>query len=93
MRGHFEFSFHTVSAEAAALADVEPALGLRGSQGWEIRGLTTLRDGSVLVALQRPLDEETALPAAPALSASLAEPLAAPLELLERQPPPRSADR
>lgn len=92
MRGHFEFAFHTVSAESASLGEVEPALGLRGSQGWEIRALTALRDGSVLVALQRPLDEETALPAAPALSASLAEPLAAPLELLERRAPPQSGD-
>lgn len=86
MRGHFEFAFHTVSAESAALAEVEPSLALRGSQGWEIRGLATLRDGSVIVALQRPLDEETSLPDAPALSASLAEPLAAPLELMERRP-------
>lgn len=85
MRGHFEFAFHTLSAESAALAEMEPALALRGSQGWEIRALATLRNGSVLVALQRPLDEETALPDAPALLASLAEPLAPPpLELLER---------
>lgn len=78
MRGHFEFAFHTVSAQSAALAEVEPALALCGAQGWEIRAVTALHDGTVLVALQRPLDEDTALPAAPAVSASLAEPLAAP---------------
>ena len=89
MRGHFEFAFHTVGPEAAALGEVEPTLALRGSQGWEIRGLTALRDGTVVVALQRPLDEATALPDAPTLSASLAEPLSAPpLELLERELPP-----
>jgi hypothetical protein len=88
MRGRFDFALHTISPEAAALGEVDATLALRGAQGWEIRGLTALRDGTVVVALQRPLGEETPLPDAPTLSASLAEPLAAPpLELLERERP------
>jgi hypothetical protein len=78
MRGAFEFTFHTVTANMAALAEGDPTLSLLGAQGWEIRGLTTLRDGSVLVALQRSLGEEPVLPDAPALSAALAEPLTPP---------------
>lgn len=78
---------HTVAAEAAIAGDVDPVLALMGSQGWEIRGVTALRDGSVVIALQRPLDEETALPDAPALSSALARPLAAPsLEELDCEP-------
>ena len=82
MRGRFEFAFYPLSPEAAALGDVDPALALMGSQGWEIRGVTTLPDGAVLVALQRPLDEETPLPDGPTLSASLATRLT--LDELER---------
>ncbi len=78
MRGRFEFAFHPLSPEAAALGEVDPTLALLGSQGWEIRGVTTLRDGAMIVALQRPLDEVTPLPDASTLSASLATPLAAP---------------
>ncbi len=78
MRGALEFTFHTVTANMAALAEGDPTLSLLGAQGWEIRGVTTLADGTVLVALQRPLDEERILPDAPALSAALAEPLTAP---------------
>jgi hypothetical protein len=85
MRGRFEYAFHPVSAEAAALGEVDPALALLGSQGWEIRGVTTLHDGVVLVSLQRPLDEETPLPDASTLSASLAIRLKAPtVDELER---------
>jgi hypothetical protein len=84
MRGAFEFTFHTVKAELAALAEGDPTLSLLGAQGWEMRGLTALPDGSVLVGLQRPLDEEPPLPDAPALSAALAEPLTASLDELER---------
>jgi hypothetical protein len=43
-----------------------------------MRALTTLADGSVLVGLQRPLDEEPPLPDATTLSATLAEPLSVP---------------
>ena len=78
MRGRFDFTFHAVTPNAAALAEGDPTLAFLGAQGWEIRGITTLRDGSVLVALQRPLDEEHPLPDAPSLSAALVEPLAAP---------------
>jgi hypothetical protein len=78
MRGAFDFTFHTVKPEMAALAEGDPTLALLGSQGWEIRGITMLRDGSVLIALQRLLDETSPLPDAPTLSAALVEPLAAP---------------
>jgi hypothetical protein len=78
MRGRFEFSFHTVAAGDAALGDVDATLALLGAQGWEIRALTTLANGSVLVGLQRPLDEEPPLPDATTLSATLAEPLTVP---------------
>ena len=85
MRGAFEFTFHTITANMAALAEGDPTLSLLGSQGWEMRGVTTLNDGTVLVALQRPLDEAHPLPDAPSLSAALTEPLTAPaLEGSER---------
>lgn len=77
---------HTISGREALLGDVDPVLALMGSQGWEIRAMTSLPDGAVLVALQRPLDEETSLPDAPALSSALAQPLAAPTpQELERE--------
>jgi hypothetical protein len=78
MRGRFEFTFHTIKPDMAALAEGDPTLSFLGAQGWEMRGLTTLEGGTVLVALQRPLDEEHPLPDAPSLSAALSEPLAAP---------------
>jgi len=78
MRGRFDFTFHTITPNAAALAEGDPTLAFLGAQGWEIRGITTLHDGSVLVALQRPLDETHPLPDAPSLSAALIEPLTAP---------------
>ena len=78
MRERFVFSFHTIDAASASLGDVDPTLALLGSQGWEIRGLTCMRDGTLTVALQRPYDEEAPLADAPSLSAALAEPLAAP---------------
>ncbi|HEX3467349.1 MAG TPA: hypothetical protein VHT05_04655 [Candidatus Elarobacter sp.] len=77
MRGRFEFSLYTISAAEAAAGSVDPTLALLGAQGWEIRALTTLTDGTVLAALQRPLDEELPLADATTLSASLAEPLTA----------------
>ena len=89
MRGHFEFTFHTIARADALGGDVDPTLALLGSQGWEIRGIAALADGALSVALQRPYDEATSLPDAPALSARLAEPLLAPtLEQLEREPSP-----
>ncbi len=58
MRGRFEFTFHTIAKGDAAGGDVDPSLALLGSQGWEIRGMTALSDGSLSVVLQRPYDEE-----------------------------------
>lgn len=78
MRGRFEFTFHPVAAEAAAIGEVDPTLALLGAQGWELRAITTRPDGSLLLALQRPLDEELPLPDASTLSATLEEPLTAP---------------
>lgn len=78
MRLHYAFSFHTIDHAAAAAGDVDPTLALMGSQGWEIRGIACLDDGTITVALQRPLGEDVPLPDAPALSAKLAEPLAFP---------------
>jgi hypothetical protein len=78
MRGRFDFTFHTLTPHAASLAEGDPTLAFLGSQGWELRGVTALPDGSVLVALQRPLGEEHPLPDAPSLSAALVEPLTAP---------------
>jgi hypothetical protein len=78
MRGRFEFTFHTIAKGDALGGDVDPSLALLGSQGWEIRGIATLSNGSLTVALQRCYDEELSLPDAPALSAALAEPLHAP---------------
>ena len=80
MRGRYEFSLHTIPADAAARGDVDPTLALLGAQGWEMRALATLPDGTALVGLQRPLDEALPLPDATTLSASLASPLVAPLE-------------
>jgi hypothetical protein len=78
MRCRFEFTFHRVTAEGAAIGEVDPTLALLGAQGWELRALATRPDGSMLVALQRPLDEELPLPDATTLSATLVEPLVPP---------------
>jgi hypothetical protein len=87
MRGRFEFTFHLVAEADALVGDVDPSLALLGSQGWEIRGVAALSSGVLSVALQRPYDEANPLPDAPALSARLAEPLAAPSAGdLEREP-------
>jgi hypothetical protein len=75
MRGRFEFSFHSL---APGDLGVDPTLALMGSLGWEIRGLAPGGDGSLVVALQRSLDDETALPDEAALVATLGEPLVAP---------------
>lgn len=78
MRARFDFAFHTLTPDAAARAEGDTTLDLLGAQGWEIRALAPLRDGTVLVALQRPRDEELPLPDAPAISAALADPLGPP---------------
>jgi hypothetical protein len=88
MRPRFEFSFHLIDEQSASNGDVDPTLALMGAQGWEIRGIAPAGEGRLSVALQRPIDEETALPDAPVLAATLAEPLAAPTpQELEREPP------
>jgi hypothetical protein len=78
MRGHFEFTFHIVTEAGALGGDVDPTLALLGSQGWEIRAMTTLSNGALSIALQRPYDDVLPLADAPALSAILAAPLTAP---------------
>lgn len=73
MRTRFEFALHTVRG-----GHVDPELALCGEQGWEIRGITAFADGAVVVALQRPIDEETLLPQPETLAASLEAPLSVP---------------
>ncbi len=77
MRGRYEFALYTI-APAGAPVEVEPALALMGSLGWEVRGIASTHGGGLVVALQRPLDEELPLPDAPTLAATLEEPLPAP---------------
>ena len=77
MRSRFEFTLYHIAAGDVA-GGVDPTLALLGSQGWEMRGLTRAADGALILAFQRPLDEDLPLPDAPTLAASLEEPLAAP---------------
>ena len=80
MRLRYEFALYPI--DAGELGEgVDPTLALMGAQGWEIRGITAAPGGSVVVALQRPLDEEAPLPDSGTLAATLEEPLAAPTEL------------
>jgi hypothetical protein len=74
MRSRFEFTFRTVTD----LGD-DPELALCGSLGWEIRGISARPSGEIVVALQRPLDEDVPLPLADAIAATLEEPLSPPL--------------
>jgi hypothetical protein len=76
MRGRFEFLLHRTNPGQSPAIDA--TLALLGSQGWEIRGLASRDDGSVIVALQRPLDEESPLAASSAIAATLEAPLLAP---------------
>ncbi len=93
MRPRFEFAFHTVTSDDVARAEVDPTLALLGAQGWEIRATCACENGSVLVALQRTLDEEHPLADASTLSSALAEPLIAPsLEELGRDVPTIAGD-
>jgi hypothetical protein len=78
VRGRFEFNLYPITADDAACGSVDKTLALLGAQGWEIRALSLLENGALLLALQRPLDEETPLPDAGTLSATLAEPLTVP---------------
>jgi hypothetical protein len=74
MRPRFEFSLHTI-ASGDVRAGVDPTLSLMGSQGWEIRGIAAIAGGGLEVALQRPLDEASALPDEMTLAASLEGPI------------------
>ncbi len=77
MRGRFEFMLHTIAA-ADITGGIEPSLALLGSLGWELRGVASTPGGGLVIALQRPLDEEWPLPDASTLAATLEEPLTAP---------------
>lgn len=78
MRTRFEFSLYPIGPRDVA-GGVDPTLALMGSQGWEIRGIAHAPDGGLVVALQRPLDEELPLPDGPTLAATLEEPLTPPV--------------
>jgi hypothetical protein len=87
MRGRFEFCFHTLAELSAEIGEVDPTLAMLGTQGWEIRAVAPAAGGGLVVAMQRPLDEEIPLADGPSLAAKMAEPLAAPtIEVLEREP-------
>ena len=73
MRSRFEFTFHTLTG-----LDEDAELSMCGSLGWEIRGIAVRPNGELVVALQRPLDEDHPLPLAEAISATLEEPLSLP---------------
>jgi hypothetical protein len=77
MRMRFEFNLYPIGPREVP-GGVDPTLALMGAQGWEIRGVSPAPDGGLIVALQRPLDEDIPLPDAPTLAATLEEPLTAP---------------
>lgn len=85
MRAQFEFRLHTIAGDDAALGTVDPTLELLGMQGWELRGITTLGNGTVIVALQRPVEETTVPLGGDALEAVLSDPNRPPLEVIERE--------
>jgi hypothetical protein len=82
MRKRFEFSLYPIGPRDVA-GGIDPTLALMGAQGWEIRGIAHGPDGALMVALQRPLDEDLPLPDGPTLAASLEEPLVLPPDGLE----------
>ncbi len=77
MRPHFEFKLYPIPAHEVA-GGIDATLALMGSQGWELRGLAYARNGDLMIALQRPLDEDVPLPDRATLAATLEEPLSAP---------------
>jgi hypothetical protein len=83
MRQRFEFTLYPIAASDVA-GGVDPSLALLGSLGWELRGITSDAAGGLVLALQRPLDEELPLPDAPTLAATLVEPLSVPSLTTER---------
>jgi hypothetical protein len=80
MRSRFEFAFVEVTAGRDPGDD--PSLAMLGSQGWELRSIALRAAGdlagNLIVALQRPLDEEHPLAESAALAATLESPLHAP---------------
>ncbi len=76
MRARYEFALYPL--DDGPTGSIDPTLALMGAQGWELRGIANSGD-KLIVALQRPLDEDVPLPDAPTLAASLAEPLVAPM--------------
>ena len=78
MRQRFEFSLYPIVAGDVA-GGVDPSLALLGSLGWELRGIASDPSGGLVLALQRPLDEELPLPDSATLAATLVEPLSVPV--------------
>ena len=78
MRQRFEFSLYPIVAGDVA-GGVDPSLALLGSLGWELRGIASDPSGKLVLALQRPLDEELPLPDSATLAATLVEPLSVPV--------------
>lgn len=76
MRHRFEFSLHVVPSDRVD-GPGDATLAMLGAQGWEIRGVAA-RGADLVVALQRPLDEDVPLPDGETLAATLSEPLTAP---------------
>jgi hypothetical protein len=83
MRQRFEFTLFPIAAPEVA-GGIDPSLALLGSLGWELRGIASDPAGGLVLALQRPLDEELPLPDAPTLAATLVEPLTVPTLATER---------
>lgn len=77
MRSHYEFSLYPIAAEDVR-DGVDPTLAMMGSQGWELRGLTSTPEGGIILALQRPFDEEKPLPDPLTLAATLDAPVTPP---------------
>ncbi len=91
MRARHEFSLYSIAGDAVS-GGIDATLALLGSQGWEMRGISTRPDGSLIIALQRPLDEQVALPDASVLAATLSEPLTPPSEPELKSFSPHAAD-
>jgi hypothetical protein len=77
MRSHYEFSLYPIAAEHVR-DGVDPTLALMGSQGWELRGIAATPQGGIILALQRPFDDEKPLPDASTLAATLDAPVTPP---------------
>ncbi len=78
MRSRFQFALYTIAATEGVLDPIDPTLSLMGAQGWEIRAMAPGKNGALILALQRPLDEEPPLADSASLTAALEEPLPTP---------------